>query len=129
LTNKGTDIIDLSHDVIRLTPESSQSTALFNEFVEIANPSIYDASKYQDGSVKNIGDRHIPTKNINIFAGIENGKFKLDSLNKFDRNTKIYPARNIKKDTPLISKINITKRGNSDKYLNNYQNINLLYRL
>ena len=104
-SNKGTDVIDLDKNVIRLTPKSRQSTALFNEFVESKRPSVNKASEYQNGKIKSFGDLHdIPTKNISLYAGIEDGHFKLDSLNHFNPETVIYPARNIKRSVRPIKK-------------------------
>lgn len=104
-TAKSTDVIDLNKNVIRATPSSNQSTLLFNEFIETKNPSVYPASEYQNGNVTTFGDKNIPVENVSIYAGVEDGKFKADSLHNFKPNTVIYPARNIKKNTPLISKI------------------------
>lgn len=112
----GTDIIDLSENVIRLTPESQQSTALFNEFVESRRPSVHPAKKYQSGEIKFFGDMHnIPTDNISLYAGVEDGKFKTDSLYNFNPNTTIYPARNVKRGTPKIHGLDITLN-NDDSY-------------
>lgn len=110
LTNRGTDIIDLSKNVIRVTPDSEQKTALFNEFIEKKFPSIHPAEKYQNGEIDIFGDRfRVPTKNVQLYAGIEDGKFKVDSLFNFDKNSIIYPARNIRKDTPQIYGIKINE--------------------
>lgn len=106
-SRKGTDIVDLSKNVIRLSPDSKQSTALFNEFVETKNPSVRSAREYQSGKISTFGDRNIPVQNVSLYAGIEDGHFKLDSLNNFNPETMIYPARNIKRNTLPISKLNI----------------------
>lgn len=123
LTQSGTDIVDLSNNVIRLTPESEQSTALFNEFVERRRPSVHQASEYQSGNIESFGDQYnIPTKNISLYAGVEDGKFKVDSLQNFNPQTIIYPARNIKKNTPKIHGIDIgiTHENNFDYNTSNY---------
>ena len=110
MTNRGTDIIDLSKNVIRVTPDSEQKTALFNEFIENKFPSLHPAEKYQNGEIDVFGDKfRVPTKNIQLYAGIEDGKFKVDSLFNFDKNSIIYPARNIRKDTPQIYGIKINE--------------------
>lgn len=112
ISGRGTDIIDLKDNVIRLTPESNQSTALFNEFVESRYPSVLPASTYKNEPDRIVGDKSkFPARNISIYGGIEDGMFKLDSLSNFNDNTTIIPARNIKSGLPLISKINI-KGGN-----------------
>lgn len=109
ISGKGTDIIDLDNNVIRLTPISNQSTALFNEYVESTKPSVHLASQYQSGRIKNFGDRYnIPVDNINLYAGIENGHYKVDSLKNFNPNTVIYPARNIKSNLLPITEINVS---------------------
>jgi hypothetical protein len=41
-------------------------------------------------------------ENINLFAGVENGHYKTDSLFNFDPNTIIYPVRNVLSNTPMI---------------------------
>lgn len=109
ITGSGADIIDLHDNVIRLTPQSEQSTALFNEFVEHKYPSVRLAKEYKTNSNMIIGDKNrFPARNVNIFGGIEDGKFRLDSLKNFGDNTTIIPARNIKSNMPKISKINIS---------------------
>ena len=122
LSGRGADIIDLSKNVIRLTPDSKQSTALFNEFVEQNNPSIMTAGDYQSGKITHFGDHNIPVENISLYAGIENGRFKLDSLKNFDPNTVVFPARNIKRSIFPITKFNIEGLENT---LNNsnWQNV------
>lgn len=125
-SSKGTDIIDLSNNVIRLTPESEQSTALFNEFVEKGRPSVHQAKEYQSGNVKRFGDKaNIPVENISLYAGVEDGKFKVDSLKQFDPQTVIYPARNVKRNTPKIHGIQVEDVQNNRKDLN----VDLIYRL
>lgn len=115
LVNSGrpADIIDLSKNVIRLTPDSEQSTALFNEFVESKNPSVLSAQEYKENPNRIIGDKyHFPASNVSIYGGVEDGKFKLDSLENFKGETTVIPARNIKAGTPKISQIVID--GNND---------------
>lgn len=130
-TNMGTDIIDLDKNVIRLTPRSRQSTALFNEFVEEKLPSVHNASEYQQGRVSMFGDIHkVPIENISLYAGVENGHFKLDSLQNFNPNTTIYPARNIKRNVQPITKLVIKNIENPTEYEQNnskrffYNNLN-----
>lgn len=104
----GADIVDLSHNVIRMTPASNQSTGLFNEFVEKTHPSVLPASEYKENPDRLVGDiARFPARNISIYGGIEDGKFKLDSLKNFSNNTTVIPARNIKSGTPLIKQINL----------------------
>lgn len=104
----GADIIDLRSNVQRLTPTSTQSTALFNEFVESKYPSVLSAETYKNSPNRIIGDMSkFPAKNVSIFGGIEDGKFRLDSLKNFDNSTTVIPARNIKSGTPMISSIQI----------------------
>lgn len=107
LTGDGTDIISLDNDVLRVTPDTQQQTALFNEFVERENPSVRSAGEYQSGNIKTVGDRNIPFENINLWAGIEDGHFKVDSLKNFNANTQIFPIRNIRRNIPQITKLNI----------------------
>ena len=115
LTNRGTDIIDLSKNVIRVTPDSEQKTALFNEFIEREFPSIHPAERYQNGEIDIFGDMfRVPTKNVHLYAGVEDGKFKVDSLFNFDKNSIIYPARNIKGGTPQIYGIRINDDASSN---------------
>lgn len=128
-TGAGADIIDLHDNVIRLTPESSQSTALFNEFVENKYPSVRSAKEYKDNPDMIVGDRQkFPARNINIFGGIEDGRFRLDSLKNFNDTTTIIPARNIKSGMPKISKINISLPGENDDAYNEqlYHDLNKL---
>ena len=91
-----------------MTPESEQSTVLFNEFIEKTRPSVHQAKEYQSGNVERFGDReNIPVENISLYAGVEDGKFKTDSLHHFNPNTVIFPVRNVKKNTPKIHGIQI----------------------
>ena len=113
-TSRGTDIIDLNKNVIRLGPKTKQATALFNEFVEKDYPSVHPASDYQQGKVKIFGDRfRVPVENISLYAGIEDGHYKVDSLQNFNPQTTIYPARNIKRDILPINKIVIDAVGDN----------------
>ena len=129
LSKKGTDIIDLGKNVIRLTPNSTQKTALFNEFVESQLPSIHRAEKYQNGEVQFFGDKYkIPTDNISLYAGVEDGKFKIDSLFNFNKNTNIYPARNVKANIPKIHGLKI-EEGAADNENVNRANRNLMFYL
>lgn len=115
LFGTGADIVDLHNNVIRLTPDSQQSNALFNEFVESKYPSVLSAKQYRDNPDMLIGDKMMfPARNINVYAGIEDGKFKIDSLSNFNDGTTVIPARNIKKDMPKISQI-IIGNNNEDK--------------
>lgn len=109
---KGTDIISLDNNVIRLSPESKQSSALFNEFVETQNPSIYRASDYKQGNVSTFGDSNIPTKNVSLFQGVEDGKFKIGNIEDFKDDTYVYPVRNIKKQySAPIKRISVIQNG------------------
>ena len=113
----GADIIDLGENVVRLTPDSKQSTALFNEFVENKLPSVRPASDYKNNPDLVIGDRFaFPASDVSIFGGIEDGKFRLDSLKNFNDNTTIIPARNIKSGMPLVSGIRITSSQGEEDY-------------
>lgn len=120
-TSRGTDIIDLNKNVIRLGPTTKQATALFNEFVEKDYPSVRPASDYQQGKVKTFGDRfRVPVENISLYAGIEDGHYKVDSLQNFNPQTTIYPARNIKRDILPIKKLVINavdNNGNRTGYM------------
>lgn len=119
LFGTGADIIDLHNNAIRLTPDSKQSNALFNEFVESKYPSVLTAEEYKSNPNRLVGDMNkFPARNINVFAGIEDGKFKLDSLKNFNNSTTVIPARNIKKGLQKIAKINITNH--NDESLNQY---------
>lgn len=120
LTGKGTDVISLDNDVLRVTPDTQQQTALFNEFVETKNPSIRNAGEYQSGNIKTIGDKNIPFENINLWAGIEDGHFKVDSLKNFNANTQIFPARNIKRGIPMISRFNINSQASTNPFANTF---------
>lgn len=113
-SSRGTDIIDLNKNVIRLGPTTKQATALFNEFVEKDYPSVRPASDYQQGKVKTFGDMFkIPVENISLYAGIEDGHYKVDSLQNFNPQTTIYPARNIKRDILPIKKLIINAVDNN----------------
>jgi hypothetical protein len=60
--------------------------------------------------VKRFGDlRNIPVENISLYAGIEDGHFKLDSLQNFNPETTIYPARNIRRDVLPITALKINQ--------------------
>lgn len=108
-TRGGTDIIDLRNNTIRLTPASTHKTALFNEFVESKYPSVHPAEKYQNGEISIVGDLYkIPVENLHIYGGVEDGKFKLDSLHNFKPNTIIFPARNVKSNMPQIYKLGVS---------------------
>ena len=125
----GADIIDLGRNVQRLTPKSKQSTALFNDFVENKYPSVLSAKTYKNSPERLIGDsRKFPVKNISIFGGIEDGKFRLDSLKNFDDATTIIPARNIKAGTPMISSIQIEDNNGQQTY-RDWDKINELHTL
>ena len=76
--------------------------------MEKERPSVHSASEYQSGNVKSFGDIYdIPTKNISLYAGVEDGKFKVDSLQNFNPQTTIYPVRNVKKGLKKIHGIDI----------------------
>lgn len=111
LTNKiggkGTDIIDLSKNVVRVEPGTKQKTALFNEFVETKNRSLYKAKDIKQNKVKTLGDSNIPTSNFTLFGGIENEKLRIDKPQNFNDTTTIFPVRNIKKNTKPIKQIYI----------------------
>lgn len=125
ISGNGTDVIDLGRNVIRLTPDSKQKTALFNEFVESSRPSVHPAKKYQSGEIKFFGDAHnIPTDNISLYAGVEDGKFKTDSLYNFNPNTTIYPVRNVKRD---LSKVHGIKVGHKER-LQDWKHIRPFYQ-
>ena len=112
----GADIIDLSRNVQRLTPTSTQSTALFNEFVESKYPSVLTAETYKNSPNRIIGDMSkFPAKNVSVYGGIEDGKFRLDSLRNFNDATTVIPARNIKAGTPMISSIQIGREGSPER--------------
>lgn len=112
----GADIIDLGQNVQRLTPTSTQSTALFNEFVESKYPSVLTAETYKNSPNRIIGDMaKFPAKNVSVFGGIEDGKFRLDSLRNFNDATTVIPARNIKAGTPMISSIQIGREGSPER--------------
>lgn len=64
-------------------------------------------------------------KNISLYAGVEDGKFKVDSLKHFNPQTVIYPARNVKKNTSKIHGIQIEDMQSDRKDLN----VDLIYRL
>lgn len=105
-----------------MTPGSKQSTALFNEYVESNKPSVNPASKYQSGEIRYFGDLfNIPVDNISLYAGIENGHYKVDSLKNFNPNTTVYPARNVKSNILPIKKININLDNTN---YNNFENTN-----
>ena len=77
------------------------------------------------------GDIHkVPRENISLYAGVENGHFKLDSLQNFNPNTPIYPARNIKRNVQPITKLVIKNIENPTEYEQNnskrffYNNLN-----
>jgi hypothetical protein len=80
IAGSGTDIVNLDNGVIRVTDTTNQRGTLVNEFVETKNPSIYPAEWYKQHPDTVIGDTNIPTSNLHIFAGIENGALKVDSL-------------------------------------------------
>lgn len=107
ISGEGTNIVDLSTNALRSDKNSKQKSILFNEFVEEHNPSIYPASKYADGSVTTFGDRNIPRENVNIFAGVEDGKYKAGPIEIFNPNTLVYPARNVKKSLAPITNFSI----------------------
>lgn len=128
----GADIIDLGRGVQRLTPDSKQSTALFNEFVENRFPSVLPAGTYKDSPDRIIGDMaRFPARNVSIFGGIEDGKFRLDSLKNFSDETTVIPARNIKADTPMISSIQIGADNelNGEKVWRDWDKIDELWTL
>lgn len=126
LSNEGTDIVNLGNNVIRLTPTSKQATALFNEFVETKNPSIYKASDYKQGKIKNFSDKNIPIENISLFQGVQNGHYKVGNINDFDDTTLVFPVRNIKKEFSAPIK-NITISGKNKISNNNRINIDDFY--
>lgn len=107
-TGLGADIVSLDNNVIRLTPDSQQSNALVNEFVENKYPSVLTAKEYKENPDRIIGDiKQFPASNIHYYAGIEDGKFRIDELENFDDNTTVIPARNIKEGVPEIYGIRI----------------------
>ena len=113
LEGEGTDVVSLDKGVLRVTPDTEQRGTLFNEFVENPeNKTIRTASKYKklkEDENATVSDREIPVSNINLFAGIQDGHFVIDSLPNFNDTTTVIPVRNIKKDTPLISELYLPK--------------------
>jgi len=97
ISGNGTDIVSLNNNVIRLTPTSNQSTALFNEFVERVNPSVRKASNYKNNNTGTFGDGNIPIQNVSLYQGVENGMFKIAPIEQFNDSTDVYPVRNIRK--------------------------------
>jgi hypothetical protein len=87
-----------------MTPDSQQSNGLFNEFME-NNPSIYPARKYQNKEVESYGDNKLDPNKVNLYAGVEDGRFRADSLQNFKPDTEIFPVRNVKKHVLPIKRI------------------------
>lgn len=116
LEGEGTDVVSLDKGVLRVTPDTEQRGTLFNEFVENPeNKTIRTASEYKklkEDENATVSDREIPVSNINLFAGIQDGHFMIDSLPNFNDTTTVIPVRNIKKDTPLISELYLPKGQN-----------------
>ena len=114
LEGEGTDVVSLDQGVLRVTPDTEQRGTLFNEFVENPkNKTIRTASEYkqlQKDKNATVSDRQIPVSNINLFAGIQDGHFVIDSLPNFNDTTTVVPVRNIKKNTPLISSLYLPKQ-------------------
>lgn len=104
---KGTDIVDLSKNTVRVEPGTKQKTALFNEYVETKNPSLHKAKQIKNHQIKTIGDKNIPVNNFTLWGGIENGKLKIDNVNNFNDTTTVFPIRNIKSGTKPIKNIYI----------------------
>ncbi len=126
MSGTGADIVDLHNNVIRLTPDSKQANALFNEFVESKYPSVLTVKEYKSNPNRIVGDMtKFPVSNINLFAGIEDGKFKIDYLDNFNNNSTVIPARNIKSGMQRISKINITPQQDEERTINGSAALNL----
>lgn len=107
---KGTDVISLKDNTVRVEPDTRQKTALFNEFVEEKNPSIHRAKLIKKGQVKDLGDHHMPVQNFTLWNGIENGSFKVAPIEQFNDTTLVFPVRNIKRGTKPIQQIYINPR-------------------
>lgn len=114
LDGPGTDVVSLDKNVIRVTPYTEQRGTLFNEFVEAGdNPTIRTASEYKNlNSNAVVGDRRMLVKNFNLFAGIENGHWKMDKLENFNDATTVIPVRNIKSNIDPIQELIYGKDNN-----------------
>lgn len=96
MTGNGTELVDLSKNVLRANSNTAQENLLFNEYYELKTPSIYPAQQYRDGTVKYVGDQRMGRNRFTIFSGVEDGAFKTGPIEIFNPNTKVYPARNVK---------------------------------
>ena len=106
INGPGTDIVKLDKDAIRVTPETEQRGTLFNEFVESEeNPTVRTAEWYKLNQDQSVGDRNIPVANFTYYGGLENGAFKVQSLDQFNDTTTVIPARNLKRDVVPIKEI------------------------
>ena len=106
INGPGTDIVKLDKDAIRVTPETEQRGTLFNEFVESEeNPTVRTAEWYKLNQDQSVGDRNIPVNNFTYYGGLENGAFKVQSLDQFNDTTTVIPARNLKRGVVPIKEI------------------------
>lgn len=88
--------LDLSDKYLRnVNKESKVNAVLANDFVETKyKNNIRKAKDFKHTTDTLIGDKRIKLSNISKFYGIENGKLKINTLDKFDDETVIMPVRN-----------------------------------
>lgn len=74
-------------------PNKYYQHILVNDFVESNLNNIRLAKDFYNTADTLIGDNLIPLSNMPLFAGVENEKFKIDSLHNFNQYTTVVPVR------------------------------------
>lgn len=112
---KGTDVISLKDQAVRVAPGGKYKAILANDYFETKNTSLNKARELKRGRVKTIGDSHIPVSNFSLWNGIENGSFKTAPLQEFNDTTTVFPVRNIKRGTKPIKGIYVNPKNPNNK--------------
>ena len=75
------------------SPNKRYQYILANDFVERNSNNIRQVKDFYNTSDTLIGDRKIPLSQMPLYAGAENGHFKIDSLSRFNPHTTVFPVR------------------------------------
>jgi hypothetical protein len=94
LSSKDTiiDITNAPMDFAKVNQTKDGKIIIGGEFIENANNSVRTAKDWLNAN-DTYSDKKYPSKSIQSFYGVENGKFKVGKASDFDPNTEIVPRR------------------------------------
>lgn len=92
--------VNLSENAYASTgqPVENANSALFNDFVEVINPSVFTAQHWRSlpSDYKLFDRKNVPLQDISLFQGVENGTYKIAPLEHFNDTTTLIPVRTAK---------------------------------